>query len=332
MIGNPPFPSRRDVLFAGLASVAGSSFAQTGAWQPAKPIRIICGQAPGASTDATSRAFADYFSQKLGVPVTVENKPGAVGMVAGEAVAHAAPDGHTLLMTLNSQMAQAPALLKKPLINPDTDLVTIAAVGVGPVVGVLNKDFPAKSLAEVIEISKRKPVNVGNYAIGSGWQMTLSQLAKETGAQFNVVNYKGTGAMLSDLFAGHIDMGAGSLAGMAGGLQKGLVKPIVIAVGTRSAKLPGVPTWGDVGHKGPAYEDLAEMNLLMAPAGTPNHILEALARLVTASIAESPRFRSVRETLGADDTPLVGPELRQFISRSWTTYRRMSREMNLSAE
>lgn len=326
------FPTRRDILAAGFAGFAGSVFAQAVSWQPAKPIRIIAGQAPGASTDATARAFADYFSQKLGVPVTVENKPGGVGMVAGETVAHAAPDGLTVFMTLQSQMAQAPALLKKPLINPDQDLIPIAAIGVGPVVGVLHKDFPAKTLAEIIEISKRKPVNVGNYAIGSGWQMMLNQLAKDTGGQFNVVNYKGTGAMLADLFAGHIDMGAGSLAGMAGGLQKGLVKPVVIAVGSRSSKLPGVPTWVDAGHKGPAYEDLAEMNLLMAPAGTPQNIVDTYARLVSASVNESPRVKSVRETLGADDTPLVGADLRQFIGRSWPTYRRLSREMNLSAE
>lgn len=327
--------SRRQALAIGLAGLAGLptlASAQAGGWKPSRPMRIICAQAPGASTDATARALADYLSQKLGVPVTVENKPGGVGMVAGEAVANAAPDGHTLLLTLQSQMAQAPALLKKPLINPDKDLIPIGAYGVGPVVGVLHKDFPAKTIQEVIAASKRKPINVGNYAIGSGWQMMLNQLEKDTGAQFNVVNYKGTGAMLADLFAGHVDMGAGSLAGMAGGLQKGLVKPVVIAVGSRSSKLPGVPTWVDAGFKGAAYEDLAEMNLLMAPAGTPQNVIDTLAAMVSASIGESPRIKAVRETLGAEDTPLIAAELRQFIGRSWPTYRRISREMNLSAD
>ena len=327
-------PKRRNVLAAivGLAAFPGASFGQGGAWQPSKAIRIVAAQAPGASTDATARALADYLAQKFGVPVTVENKPGGLSMVAGEAVAHAPADGHTLLMTLQSQMAQAPALLKKPLIDPDKDLVPIAAYGVGPVVAVLHKDFPAKTLAEVIAQSKRKPVNVGNYAVGSGWQMMLNQLAKDTGGQFNVVNYKGTGAMLADLYAGHIDLGAGSLAGMAAGIHKGLVKPVAVVVGQQSSKLPGVPTWVDAGFKGPAYEDLAEMNLLMAPAGTPQNIIDTLARLASASIHESPRIKAVRETLGAEDIPLVGAELRQFIGRSWPTYRRISREMNLSAE
>jgi tripartite-type tricarboxylate transporter receptor subunit TctC len=327
--------SRRQAIALGVAGLAGLPTvcaAQAGSWQPSKPIRIVAGQAPGASTDATARALADYFSQKFGVPVTVENKPGGVGMIAGESVASAPADGHTLLVTLQSQMAQAPALLKKPSINPDKDLVPIGAFGVGPVVGVLHKDFPAKTLDEVIAMAKRKPVNVGNYAIGSGWQMMLNQLAKDTGAQFSVLNYKGTGAMLADLFAGHIDMGAGSLAGMAGGLQKGLVKPVVIAIGERSSKLPGVPTWVDAGFKGPAYEDLAEMNMLLAPAGTPQNVIDTLAAMVSASISESPRMKTVRDTLGAEDTPLVGAQLRQFIGRSWPTYRRMSREMGLAAD
>jgi tripartite-type tricarboxylate transporter receptor subunit TctC len=335
MQSNPyPRPNRRHVLagIASLAAVPFGSFAQAGGWQPSKPIRIVAAQAPGASTDATARALADYLAQKFGVAVTVENKPGGLSMVAGEAVARAPADGHTLLMTLQSQMAQAPALLKKPLIDPDKDLIPIAAYGVGPVVAVLHKDFPASTLAEVIARSKRQPVKVGNYAIGSGWQMMLNQLAKDTGGQFDVVNYKGTGAMLSDLYAGHIELGAGSLAGMAAGIQKGLVKPVTIAVGQRSSKLPGVPTWVDAGFKGPAYEDLAEMNMLMAPAGTPQNIIDTLARLASASITESTRIKAVRETLGAEDIPLVGAELRQFIARSWPTYRRISREMNLSAD
>lgn len=324
--------TRRHVLVTCLAGLAGRALAQPADWQPTRPIRLVAGQSPGASTDATARAWADYFSQKLNVPVTVDNRPGGVGMVAGETVARSAPDGYTLLVTLQSQMAQAPAILRKPLINPDHDLVPIAAVGVGPVVGVINKDFPARTLADVIEMSRRKPINVGNYAIGSGWQMMLNQLAKDTGGQFNVINYKGTGAMLADLFAGHIDAGAGSLAGMTGGLQRGLVKPVVIAVGARSDKLLGVPTWVDAGYRGPAYEDLAELNMLLAPAGTPQAIVETLARLVTASVNDSPRVKAVRETLGAEDTPLTGADLRKFIGRSWPTYRRLSREMGLSAD
>jgi len=324
--------SRRQVLAAGSGLLLPAALtAQPQAW-PSKPIRIVCAQAPGASTDATSRAYAEYFSQRLKVPVVVENRPGGVGMIAAETVARAVPDGHTLLVTLQSQPAQAPVLLKKTPIDPDKDLVPVAAIGVGPVVGVVHKDFPVNNLAELIAYAKKKPVNVGNYAIGSGWQMMLAQLVKDTGAQFNVVNYKGTGAMLMDLYGGQIDLGAGSLAGLGGGLQKGNVRPMVIAIGQRSSRLPGIPTWADAGFKGPAYEDLAEMNVLMVPAGTPATIVGQLAKLVQESVHDSAKVKQVRETLSADDTPLTGQALQQFIGRSWPTYRRLTREMGIVAE
>lgn len=321
---------RRDLLALGAAALAAHALPARAseAW-PAKPIRIIAGQAPGSSNDSTARAFADYAAQKLGVPVVVENKPGGLGMIAAESVARSTPDGYTLLLSLHSQPAQAPALLKKLSIDTDKDLVPIAAMGVGPVVAVVNKDFPVQTLEQAIAYSKKKPINVGNYSIGSGWQLMLAQLAKDTGGQFNVVNYKGTGAMLMDLYAGTIDMGAGSLAGMGAGLDKGAVRPVVITVGDKSRRLPGIPRWVDAGFKGPAYEDLAECNMLFAPAGTPPEVVRRLADLFTSSVNESPRIKAVRETLHEEGPILTGDPLRQFIQRTWPSYRRLTRELNL---
>jgi tripartite-type tricarboxylate transporter receptor subunit TctC len=310
----------------------GIGLTQSGDWQPTKPMRIIVSQAPGGSTDTTARAYADFLSAKLGVPVTVENRSGAAGMVAGAAVAHSTADGHTLLMTPQSLMALGPVLLKAPPIDPDKDLVPVASMGVGPLVAVLPKDHPASTIHEVVMRSKKKPVNVGNFAVGSGWQLTLNQLAKDTGGDFSVVNYKGTLSMLPDLYAGTIDMGAGTLAGMGGGLQKGLIRPILIVAGQRSRLLPGIPTWTDVGFRGPAYEDLIETNMLLAPTGTPQAVIDTLARLATASVNESQPMKAVRNTLSADDVPLVGAELKQAVMRSWTAYRNLARTMKLGME
>lgn len=325
---------RRRLVAAGSGIVAASllpGMVWAQAW-PSKSIRIIAAQAPGSSNDATGRAFADYFSSKLGVPVVVENRPGGLGMIAAEAVARAAPDGHTFLITLHSQMAQAPVLLKKPPIDTSKDLVPIGSIGVGPVVAVVHKDLPVKNLKELIELARKRPVSVGNYAIGSGWQLMLTKLAAQTGAQFTIVNYKGTGAMLMDLYGGQIEVGAGSLAGMGAGVQSGAVRPVVIIIGNRSSKLPGIPTWVDEGFTGPAFEDLAECNMLLGPAGTPAEVVGRLARLIQDSVTDSAKVKAVREQLAADDVPLTDVPLQQFIKRTWASYRTLTREIGLKAE
>lgn len=325
---------RRDWLTSGTGLIAGGLLPSLGRAQspwPDKPIRIIAAQAPGSSNDASARAIADYLASQLGVPVVVENRPGGVGMIAADALMRAPADGHTLLLTLHSQPAQAPALLKRLPLNPDKDLLPVAALGVGPVTAVVHKDFPAKSFAEVLAYARHKPVNVGNYAVGSGWQLMLAQLVQDTGAQFNVLNYKGTGAMLMDLYGGVIDMGAGSLAGIGGGIKQGAVRPVLIATGPASSRLPGIPTWKQAGFSGGAYENLPECNMLFVKTGTPAAVLQQLEQVLQRSYAESERVKSVRETLADEEPLLTGAALRNYIDRTWPVYRQLTRAAGIAA-
>ncbi len=299
---------------------------------PSRPIRIIAAQAPGSSNDSSARAFAEFFSNKLKVPVVVENKPGGIGMIAAEAVARAKPDGYTLLCTLHSQLAQAPVLLKKPPIDPSRDLTPVASISTGVGVMVATKGLQANTFKELIALAHKRPISVGNYGIGSGWQLMVAQLRKLTGAQFDVINYKGTGAMVGDLMAGHIDIGAGSLLGMSGGLSAGAFKPLLVISGPRSPKLPGVPTWLDEGISDPIFSNLAECNMLLGPAGLSAEIVNSLATLVRQSVTESEAVRNVREQLGSQDTPLTGEALQKFIARTWPTYQAMTKAVGLKME
>lgn len=327
-------PARRRLLMAAGGTLAGAftcGAARAQAW-PSRPIRIVAAQAAGSSNDATARAFAEHFASRLGVSVVVENRPGGVGMIAAEAVARSSPDGHTFLLTLHSQLAQAPVLLKKVPIDTSKDLVPIAAMstGVGPM--VVKKDLPVRTVRELIEYARRQPVTVGNFGIGSGWQLQMTELARRTGAQFDIVNYKGTGAMLVDLVAGQIDLGAGSLVALGPAIQRGALRPVVIITGSRSAKLPGVPTWADEGITGSAFDNVREVNMLLGPAGTPPEVVARMAQLVEESATQSAKVRAVREMLDVDGPMLTGDPLKKFIERTWPAYRALTREIGLSLD
>lgn len=329
---------RRRLLAAGLGMLGagwlpGLARAQPASWPTAKPIKIVAAQAPGSSNDATARALAEYMTTRLGTPVVVENRPGGIGMIAADVVARAAPDGYTLLITLHSQLAQAPVMLKKVPLDTTKDLTPIAAFSTGTSPMVVKKDLPVKNLKELIALAKTRPVSVGNYGIGSGWQMMVTQLAKQTGAKFDLINYKGTGPMVFDLMAGNIDVGAGSLAGLGAGIKSGAFKPVVIISGDRSERLlPGVPTWGDEGFTGPAFENLKESNMVLGPANMPPEIVARLAEVARESAEQSAAMKSVLSQLGVESPPWTGVELTKFIARTWPTYQAMTKELGISGE
>jgi len=301
---------------------------------PSRPIRLIAAQAPGSSNDTTARALATYLTAQLKTPVVVENKSGAIGMIAAETVARSNPDGYTLLFTLHSQLAQAPVLLKKPPIDPDKDLIPIGAYSTGLSPVAVKKDLPVKNIQELIELSKKRSIAVGNYSIGSSWQLMVTELANQTGGQFIMVNYKGTGPMVSDLIAGNIDVGAGSLAGLGGFIEKGMIKPILMLAGdSKNPLLPGIPSWAEAGFTGLVYQNVREYNMLLAPAGTPAKIIETLGDLVRRSATESEEVKTVLAILGiSKETPLAGPELKEMIARIWPAYRSVTKRLNISAD
>ena len=299
---------------------------------PTKPIRIIASQNPGGTTDATARAFAEYLTQKLGVPVTVENRPGAGGMIAAEAVAHAPADGYTLFVGLHSQLAQASVLFKKPLINPDTDLVPVAAVTAGGLPAAVNTGLSVKNAKELVELAHQRTVNAGNYSLGSGWHLLLSQLAKETGGQFVVVSYKGTPAMFTDLVGKQTDVATGSVISIDPFMQREGLRMIAIMSDRRSTKYPEVPTWAEQGFTSPAFTKLLEYNMLLAPAGTPKEIVDKISTTVADAATQSRKMIALLEMIGSDDKVLVGSPLTKMISDVWPVYRQLTTELKLTPE
>ena len=315
--------------FVGLLLAPAISIAQE---FPLKPIRIVASQNPGGTTDATARAFAEYLAQKLGATVTVENRPGAGGMIAAEAVARSTPDGYTLFVGLHSQLAQASVLFKKPLINPDTDLIPVAAVTAGGLPAAVHTGLSVKNVKELVELSRQRTVNAGNYSLGSGWHLLLSQLTKETGGQFVVVSYKGTPAMFTDLVGKQTDVATGSVISIGPFMQREGLRIIAIMSDRRSTKYPDVPTWAEQGFTSPAFTKLLEYNMLLAPAGTPKEIVAKISDTVADAAQHSQKMKVLLDMIGSDDQVLVGEPLTKMISEVWPVYRQLTTELKLTPE
>ena len=189
--------------------------------------------------------------------------------------------------------------------------------------------LPVKNAKELVELSKKQVLNAGNYSIGSGWQLLLSQLSKETGGQFTVVSYKGTPPMFTDLVGQQTDVATGSVISIGPFVQKDGLRVIAIMSSRRSTKFPDVPTWAEQGFTSPAFTKLLEYNMLLAPTGTPKEVLEVLTKAVTGG-QQSPKMAQLLDTIGSDEPVLVGEPLLKMIREVWPVYRELTSELKLT--
>ena len=253
-------------------------------------------------------------------------------MIAAEAVARSAPDGYTLFVGLHSQLAQAPVLFKKPLVDPDKDLIPVAAVTAGGLPTAVRSSLPVKDAKELVALSLKQNINAGNYSLGSGWHLLLTQLMKETGGQFTVVSYKGTPPMFTDLVGQQTDVATGSVISIGPFMQRDGLRVIAMISDRRSTKFPDVPTWAEQGFTSPAFTKLLEYNMMLAPSGTPQEVLDILTKATADAATTSPKMATLLDTIGSTEPVLVGQPLRKMISEVWPVYRTLTTDLKLQPE
>ncbi|HVR50359.1 MAG TPA: tripartite tricarboxylate transporter substrate binding protein [Pseudorhodoferax sp.] len=297
-----PDPSRRRTL-QGLALAAGSLVpglhAQTARW-PDKPLRVVVPFPPGGLTDAYARLFADHFSQTLGQPSVVDNRPGGGAIIGISQVAKAAPDGYTLLVSTSGTVWQNRVLYSKLPYNLDTDLTPIAVFPSGPLAVAVAPNVPAKNMREFIAYAREREVNMASYAPGSYPHMVADQLNRHAGTKIQTVQYKGESPMWVDVAGNSAQIGIGSYQAFNTVQQRG-VRPIGVTGKYRSPKLPQVPTLVEQGVDTPLV-GLEGGLALMAPAGTPEAVLLALNKVATACV-ETERGARLRENFGIPNKP-----------------------------
>jgi len=272
---------------------------------PSRPVTIVVGFPPGGASDILARILANKLGSLLGQPCVVDNRPGAGGNVAGEIVARAAPDGYTLLLGNNAILATNTSLYSNIGFDAEKDFAPISLIGTQANVLVVNLDLPAHSLAELIALAKANPGKLNFASSGYGLAAHLAGELFKAEAHIDIVHvpYKGSAPALQDVIAGHDQMMFATTSGAMGFITAGQVRALAVTTLKRTAVLPDIPTVDELGIRG---FDATTWHGLVAPAGTPQDIIEKLNRATIAALND-PGVRQSLATLGVDivgDTPV----------------------------
>ena len=289
--------TRRNLLLGGASLAALSTLPRSAfAAYPERPVRLVVPFAPGGNADIVARLVGEAMSHALGQSVVVENHAGAGGSIGAAEVARAAPDGYTLLSGSNGPLTVNPAVQEK---LPYDSLKDFAPIGLTSLVAhalIVNAAVPAKSLHELVELSKKQQVGVGTSGVGSATHLTLARLNAQTGARFVHVPYRGGGALLPDLVAGTIQ---GAMTEVSSALpyhRSGKARFVAIASEKRLSLAPDVPTMIESGV--PKFVAASYIGLL-APARTPTAVISRLHAALVAAL-KAPKTLERMKELGVE--------------------------------
>ena len=229
----------------GLCAGSGTLLAQTFD----KPIRIMAPYAPGGNIDVTSRIIADKLKDVLGVPVIVENRAGASGMIGSDVVARAAPDGTSLLVSANSLVA-VPAIYGNAPYDWRTAFTPITHIQRVPAVLVVTPSSPIRTMADFIALGKDGKFPVADSGVGTTNHLAIELIGEATGTRYTLVHYKGSGAAMIDVMAGQVTAQVDQVNAALGNIRAGKLRAIAVSSDKRVPQLPDVPTMKESGVKG----------------------------------------------------------------------------------
>ncbi len=291
--------SRRS-LFRSLAAMPAALLVSENALAadyPDRPIRLIVPFAAGGNADIVGRIVGEQISKTLGQPVVVDNRAGAGGSIGAEYVAHANADGYTLLVGSNGPLTVNPFVQARLGYDPLNDFAPIALTSYVPHALILSNGIQAKTVAEVIALSKKTPLTVATSGVGSATHMTLERLRAATGANITHVPYRGGGALLPDLIGGNVN-GAMTEFSTALPLHKGGKAHIVaIAAIHRSQLAQDIPTFDQSGVKGFVAQSYIGV---VAPAKTPADIIAKLQDAIAKGLAPGSQAQERLVALGSE--------------------------------
>ena len=297
---------------------------------PTRPITLVVPFAAGGSATTAARAVADKLGEALGQQIIIDHRAGRGGTLGTRAAAKSAPDGYTILMTTSATVGTAPSLLENLGYDPRKDFEPIGLIAATPNVIAVHPSFPARSLAELIQIGRATatPIPYGSPGAGTLNHLTVELLAYRTGMKVAHVPYKGAAPALNDLLGGHIGVLISALPNAHAHVLAGTIRALAVAGARRSALIPAMPTLDEAGF--PGYDVPLRWGLA-APAGTPRMVIDKLNRALNAALASD----EVRERLlveGAEPQPTTPQGYAAIIDRELTMWSDLVKAVGIKAE
>lgn len=324
---------RRTLLMAATgAALAGRGARGQGGGYPDRPVRVVVGYAPGGGVDIVARLLAEPLRVALGQPLIVENRPGASAMIGAQAVARAAPDGHTLLMAAAGEIAANPALFKQRMTyDPARELAPVSLVATVPNVLVVNPRVPVRTPAELVAHARANPgkLSYASSGIGNPQHLAGELLNRMAGADILHVPYRGAAPALTDVAAGRVTMNFSSLGPALPLIQDGKLRAVAVTSRERMPQLPEVPALAEA--PGLAEYELLNWFGLFAPAATPAPVVARLHETVTAALRD-PGLAAKLAEQGAIPRAMGPAELRAFAEAETRKFTRIIEDANITPE
>jgi tripartite-type tricarboxylate transporter receptor subunit TctC len=266
---------------------------------PNRPLRLIVTVPPGGAADFIARLVGAKISESLGQPVVVENRGGAGGTIAADAVAKASPDGYTLLQNSITTHGVGPHLYSKLPYDPVKDFAPVSGLALLPLIMAVNADLPPKSLSELIAYSKNTSLNFASSGNGGAPHMAAELFKSVTGAPLTHVPYKGSGPAVADLVGGRVQIMFDAAPSLIAHIRGGKLRVLAAASAERNRLLPEVPTFAELGYPKVA---VSLWYGLLAPAGTPKAVVDRLNQEVVKAL-NAPDVRDKLLAQGAEPMP-----------------------------
>ena len=297
---------------------------------PTRPVTLVVPFPPGGGTDIVARLIANRLSPRLGQPVVIDNRPGAATAIGAAAVARAAPDGHTLLLSGSSTYSILPALKPGLPYDPIDSFSHVAVVAKAPLVLVTGASTQITSVADLLQRARADANGLmyATFGSGSGPHLAGAMLAETAQARMTAVPYKGSAPALTALIAGELPIGFDTVAAAAPQVKAGKLRALAVTGDQRAALLPDVPTYAEA--KIPKAS-LVSWYAVAAPAGTPEPVLARLNRELSAVMAE-PEVRKTLEGAGLEPV-MLGPEpFRRLIRDEVAAFKSVAQRAQISLD